>query len=156
MKSVELFMGFNFGFRSKTQIGPDQTQIGAPTRPLHCSPPVRAFAPKDDAWSSAWRPCQRRAPTALPRVLASSRVWQDRAVPEHVHFSARPLCHLPWLRLAPSRANAAAVAITGRAELHGRHLTSHSVPFFCSTVGDTVAASSCLAPRAHSPEPSPP
>jgi hypothetical protein len=98
-------MGYNFAFRSKTQIGPDQDQIGAPTGPFGRMPAVRVFAPKvtrgqgrgDHAPCASTMDATRPLPCHVP--MPRSAWWSTRATsPSPSLLTHSPPSSLPHTR----------------------------------------------------------
>jgi hypothetical protein len=100
-------MGFNFGFRSKTQIGLEQAQIWIPTGLLHCLPRGRRNAARAAACPERGRHAElprtlHHASTATMCPYARSK-WRST----RTHSLAPPLrrarLHLHSLSLPASR-----------------------------------------------------
>jgi hypothetical protein len=106
-KSVELFTGFNFGFRPKTQFGPNLAQIDihlALTDARHVLGKMRERSTRADAW----QPCVRSCSTSSPCARAPSAAIT--LTPRHCH-RASLMPSRPCVRASP-RSKAAAQAPT--------------------------------------------
>jgi hypothetical protein len=144
-------MGFNFGFRSKTQISPKMVQIGVPTDPLRHLPAARwksstaATRPGRGLHAPQW------PPPPLPCVLGTGVDGEAPGRSTQL-YSALTLA----LKLLPSSLLPLA-AERGR-HGHGRAIAkrwSSAQPLLCSTSVPTECvtafASPCSAPHARLP-----
>jgi hypothetical protein len=84
--------------------GPKRCPTTATPAPATCSDEFR----NGQRMSPAWRLHASRAPTALPRVLTSSHIWQDRAAPERLSTPSRSLPLAACARVAHGHTSAMA------------------------------------------------
>jgi hypothetical protein len=150
-------MGYNFAFRSKTQISSEMAQIGVPTDPLRRLPRARrnasmGAARPDVALMPGFLPA--RAPAA-PGPAATSTLLSASSTPSRSWETALPFSHaslplLPSPSVRHGRAGTAPVAPwPATAELHRHPAASCTSSLTCLSFPRLSSPSRCAAARGH-------